>query len=372
MEFAIEREEFIRGLSRVQSIIEKRTTLPILSNVLLETKENGLQIVGTDLEVGIKGLFSAKIKDPGSITVPAKKLFEIIRELPEGEVLFKVVENDWVTINAGQAHFKLMGLVPDDFPILPDYEEETFFKLPTETLANLIEMVGHAIGSDETRPYLNGLFVHTVENGGKNFLRTVATDGHRLALSERELPEGEKIKVQPGVIIPKKGISELKKALDGDGDTILIAFTERNTIIKTGNMLFIIRLIDGDFPDYDSVVPKNNDKILTCSRDELFSALRRVSLLSEELGRGVKFELGKKSLKISCENPNLGEAHEEMAVTFDGDAFDIGFNARYFLDTLSTVKDEDVHLAFCDAFSSVLIKVPSEPGFLSVIMPMRL
>ena len=253
MEFAIEREEFIRGLSRVQSIIEKRTTLPILSNVLLETKENGLQIVGTDLEVGIKGLFTAEIKDPGSITVPAKKLFEIIRELPEGEVLFKVVENDWVTINAGQAHFKLMGLVPDDFPILPDYEEETFFKLPTETLAELIEMVGHAIGSDETRPYLNGLFIHTVENGGKNFLRTVATDGHRLALSERELPEGEKIKVQPGVIIPKKGISELKKALDGDGDNILIAFTERNTIIKTDNTLFIIRLIDGgglSAPDY--------------------------------------------------------------------------------------------------------------------------
>jgi len=373
MEFTIAKAEFIKGLSRIQSIIEKRTTLPILSNVLLETKGEGLQIVATDLDVGMKALYEARIEDPGSITVAAKKLFEIARELPDGDVSFKVLKsNDWVEIKAGHARFKMVALATDEYPILPDYDDQKYSEISSAALRSMIEKVVHAVGSDETRPYLNGVFFVTDKSGGKKVLRAVATDGHRLALSERDMQEGSDLVLEKGVIVPKKGISELNKILDGDDATIKVCFTERNAIFKKENSLFIIRLIEGDFPDYTSVVPKKNLRVMTCSRDEIFAALRRVSLLSEEMGRGVKFSLQKKNIEISCENPNLGEAHEEMVVSYEGEAFEIGFNARYFIDVLSVIKDEDVSMSFDEASSPVMIKSPSDPGFVSVIMPMRL
>jgi len=372
MEFNIAKAEFIKGLSRIQSIIEKRTTLPILSNVLLETKNGNLQIVATDLDVGLKALYEAKVEDPGSITVAAKKLFEIIRELPEGDVSFKVLKNDWVEIKSSHARFKIMGLATDEYPIIPDYEDEKFSEISSQALGDMIEKVAHAIGSDESRSYLNGVYFETKKMDGKIVFKAVATDGHRLALTEKEITDVSDLKIEKGVIVPKKGVFELKKILEGEDAPVKVCFTERNAIFKKDTCLFIIRLIEGEFPDYSSVIPGGNDQVLTCSRDELFAALRRVSLLSEELGRGVKLSMSKKHIEISCENPNLGEAHEEMSVSYDGKALEIGFNARYFLDALSVVKDEDVNLFFNDASSPVLIKAPSEAGFLSVIMPMRL
>ncbi|MCB9476919.1 MAG: DNA polymerase III subunit beta [Deltaproteobacteria bacterium] len=372
MELVIAKDEFVAGLSRVQSVIERRTTLPILSNVLLDAQKGGLMIVGTDLEVGLKGLYEAQVKKTGSITVASKKLFEIVRELPPGEVRLKLEDGDRVNIQAGKADFHILGLATDEYPILPDYKDEEFAKFPAADLSEMLEKVSGSIGQDETRVYLNGVYLETSDNGGKPVLRAVATDGHRLSLCERPLPDGSKLKVSPGVIVPKKGVGELRKALDGlDGD-IEIAFPERNLVVRAGGVLYIIRLIDGQFPEYGAVIPAGNNRVLTASRDELVSVLRRVALLSEELGRGVKFSLDKKILELSCENPNLGKASEEMAVTYDGEAFEIGFNARYFQDALGVVRDEDVNLAFNDAFSPVLIKSPSDPGFKAVIMPMRL
>jgi DNA polymerase III subunit beta len=372
MEFTIAKAEFIRGLSRIQSIIEKRTTLPILSNVLLETKGQSLQVVATDLDVALKASYEANIVDPGVITVGAKKLFEIVRELPDGEVSFKVVANDWVEIVGGAARFKIMGLATDEYPILPDYEDEKYSEISSAALSDMLEKVVHSIGSDEARAYLNGAYVETAEMNGKNFLRAVATDGHRLALCEKELGEGSDLDISRGVIIPKKGIFELKKIIEGEDVPVKVCFTERNAIVRKESLLFIIRLVEGEFPDYLSVIPKNNERTLVGSRDELYAALRRVSLLSEELARGVKFQIATKHLEVSCENPNLGEAREEMAVSYDGEAFAIGFNAKYFIDALSVVKDEDVNLSFNDASSPVIIRAPSDTGFLAVIMPMRL
>ncbi|MCZ7586871.1 MAG: DNA polymerase III subunit beta [Deltaproteobacteria bacterium] len=372
MDFTIQKDEFIKGLSRVQSIIEKRTTLPILSNVLLETRDNALQVVGTDLEVGIKGRCEASFKKKRLADGSGQKLFEIVREMPDGEIHFKTVEGNYAQITGGHVRFKIAGIAPDDYPILPDYQDESFFPLPVEDLADMLDKVIHAVGSDETRPYLNGVYFHTADAEGKKRLRAVATDGHRLALCDKALPDGSKFAVKPGVILPRKGVLELKKLLDGSADDLEICVSERNAIFRLGTTLVIIRLVDGDYPDYNTVIPKGNEKVITCSRDDLFAALRRVSLLTEDLGRGVRFSLRKKMIEVSCENPNLGEAHEEMAVSYDAEDFDIGFNARYFLDALGVVRDEDVNLSFGDAFSPVLLKTPSDSGFLSVLMPMRL
>ncbi|MCC6158781.1 MAG: DNA polymerase III subunit beta [Deltaproteobacteria bacterium] len=372
MEFVIAKDEFIHGLSRVQSVIEKRTTLPILANALLETKGDALRITATDLEVGVKGLHEAKVLDAGSITINAKKLFEIVRELPAGEVAVKVAANNSVEITSGRSRFRILGLPDEEYPILPDYENEKFEEIPASAIADMFEMVSHAVGADETRPYLNGVFLETGTLGDKSTLRAVATDGHRLAMCEKELPEGCGLSVKPGVIVPRKAVAELRKLVEGEDGNILIKVSERNVIVRKGAVLYIIRLIEGNFPDFSSVIPKNNQRVVTCARDDLHAALRRVAIMAEELGRGVRFSLAKKLLEVSCDNPNLGEAKEELTVGYDGEEFQIGFNARYFLDALAIIKDEDASLSFSDQHSPVLLRAPSEAGYQEVIMPMRL
>ena len=236
----------------------------------------------------------------------------------------------------------------------------------------MIEKVQHAISMDETRYYLNGVFLATIEKDGKKFIRMVATDGHRLAMADEELPEESKFDLPDGCIIPKKGVNELKKALSEVEGDASVCFKDRNIIVRCDNLLFIIRLIDEDFPQYNQVIPSGNDKVVKCSRDELQNSLRSVSLLSTETGKGVKLELMKNAVIISASNPELGEAKDELTVEYDDDEMEIGFNARYFLDILAVVPHEDVVLMLADKLSPGLIQVPDDPGFTAVIMPMRM
>jgi DNA polymerase-3 subunit beta len=372
MEFSIAKEVLLKGLAKTQSIIEKKNTLPILSNVLIEAKGDGIEILATDLEVGIKGKYEADLKSEGSITVGAKKLFEIVRELPNEKIEIKATDNNWLEIACGNARFKIVGLSSEDFPILQDYEDEQFHTLPAALLSEMIEKVQHAVSLDETRYYLNGVFMQTVEKDEGRFLRMVATDGHRLALMDRELPEGCSLEFADGCIIPRKGINELRKALSEFDDEAKICFKDKNLIVRGEGIQFVIRLIDDDFPEYSQVIPSNNDKKMSCSRDQLFGSLRRVSLVSTDLSKGVKFSAGKKKLEISSSNPDLGEAHEEMVVGYDDTEMSIGFNAKYFLDILNVIKDDDVVIELADELSPGMIKVPSDPGFTAVIMPMRI
>jgi DNA polymerase III subunit beta len=372
MEFTIEKEALIKGLGKTQSIIEKKNTLQILSNVLIEARGESVEFVATDLEIGIKGKYEAKIKTPGSVTVGARKLFEIVRELSDEEVNIKTRDNNWVEISSGKAKFNIVGLAADEFPTMLSYEDKDFFGFPSEMISEMIEKVQHAISTDETRYYLNGVYFLTVEKDEKPYLRMVATDGHRLGLTDRPVPEGSGFTLEKGCIIPRKGIVELKKALsDFDGEAQL-CFKDRNLIVKCDNLLFVIRLIDGEFPEYNQVIPAGNDRHITCSRDQIFGGLRRVSLLSSELNRGVKLSLSKKNLKISSSNPDVGEAEEEMAVVYEGEKMSVGFNARYFIDVLSVVRDEDVVIELADELSPAIIRTPSDPDYLAVIMPMRL
>ena len=373
MEFTITKETLIKGLGKTQTIIEKKTTLPILSNVLIETRgDEAIEIAATNLEVGIKGTYSAQVQERGSVTVAAKKLFEIVRELPESEIKFKALDNNWVEIACGKAIFKMVGLSSDDFPIIPSFDDETFHPLPAAMLSEMVERVQHAVSLDETRHYLNGVYFSTVESGGKQLARMVATDGHRLAMIDRELPDESEFKLEEGAIIPRKGISELRKAFAEIEDDVNICFKDRNIVAKTEDTLYLIRLIDGDFPEYSQVIPAGNDKMLNCSRDQLLGSLRRISLLSTELNKGVKFSLDKKVLELSSSNPELGEAKEELLVGYESDPMDIGFNARYFLDVLNVVGDEDVVIQLADELAPGMIKTPGDPGFTAVVMPMRL
>lgn len=372
MEFSVAKDVFLKGLSRVQSIIEKKTTLPILTNVLIDAKTDTIEILATDLTVGIKGQYDAQVKEKGSVTVGAKKLFEIVRELPEQEVTFKTLENNWVELTCGKAMFKIVGLPADDFPILPAYDTEEFFPLPSKTLSVMIEKVQHAISMDETRHYLNGMYFTTAEEDNKKLLRMVSTDGHRLAMVDREMDKESLFDLKAGCIIPRKGIQELRKAFGDSEDDAMICMKDRSLVVKTKTLLFIIRLIDGDFPDYTQVIPKGNERILVCPRDSLLGALRRISLISSEMTRGIKFTLKPKVLEVSSSNPELGEAKEEIVVTYESDEMKIGFNARYFLDVLSVINDEDVVIELADEMSPGIIKSPSDSGYLSVIMPMRL
>lgn len=372
MEFSISKDVFLKGLSKTQSIIEKKTTLPILSNILIEAKEGIIQLIATDLEVGVKGIYEAEVKEEGNITVAAKKLFEIVRELQNDTINVKKIENNRLEITSGAAQFKIVCLPADDFPILPTFEEGDFSKVPAQMFAEMIEKVQHATSLDETRYYLNGVFFQSVEKDDGKYLRMVATDGHRLALIDREMPKGVEFELSDGCIIPRKGINELKKALTEVDDDASFCFKDKNLVVRCDNLMFLIRLIDDDFPEYSQVIPENNERVLSCPRDDLYGSLRRVSVLSTDLSKGVKFSLKKKSLEISSSNPELGEAKEKMVVGYEDENMSIGFNAKYFLDVLGVIKDEDIIINLADDLSPGLIAVPSDPGFSAVIMPMRI
>jgi len=371
MQFKIAKEEFIQGLARTQSVIEKKSTLPILSNVLIDASGSTVTLVATDLEVGIRSVCEAEVKKEGQITVQAKKLFEICRELEGDTISFKAMPNDWVEVSGGAFSSKLVGLAADDYPVLPSTETEKEFTINGQVIADMIDKTQFAISTSETRYYLNGVFFLATKNKKERRLRMVATDGHRLSMCEKDLPEALNAEFD-GIIIPKKGVIELRKLLaEGDGD-VVIGIKDRNIIMRRNGVELIIRLIDGDYPDYEQVIPKKNESIATCSRDNLLSATRRVAIMATELNKGVKMALERGALDISCNNPNLGQAQERVSATYEGPGLEIGFNARYVLDVLNVINSEDVILEFSDQLSPCIMRAPGDQGYLAVIMPMRL
>jgi len=372
MLFSIEKEIFLKGLSRVQGIVEKRNTIPILSNVLIETDNDAIRLTATDLEVGMRAAYPAKISTAGKITVSAKKLYEIIKELPEQLITFKAKENCWIEISCGKSLFNIVGLSSDEFPHFPDANTEQMIPISGSLLNEMIEKTGFSISTDDTKYNLNGIYFRTVDEEGKNILRLVATDGHRLALAQRTVPTARIDELSQGVILPRKGIHELKKiAEESDGD-IRIGFMDNSAVVVRDNTVVIMRLVNGDFPDYNRVIPKQNEDIAVIGRDILLHALRRMAILSSEKSKGVKLQLKKDLLEISSSNPDVGDAREEMEVVYNGPEMVIGFNARYMIDILQALDNDKVKLAVRDNLSPGLITPDGDDGFLAVIMPMRL
>jgi DNA polymerase-3 subunit beta len=370
MEIKIPRTEILKGLSLVQSIVERKTTMPILANVLFEAKKKQLSITATDLEVGINCSYPADVLTEGKVTVHAKSLYDIVKELPDDTVHFKMKDGNWVEIKCGKSKFRIVGLSPEEFPELPTRGTGETRRTEAGTVREMIEKTAFAMSSDETRYNLNGVYTDlSCSEDGKTVLM-VATDGHRLSIVKREV--GAKWNFPKGGIVPRKGIMELKRLAESGDSPIDVWADKKHVIAYRDNTTLVIRLIDGQFPPYEQVVPKKSKRTVAVNRDELIHALKRVSVMSTDRSRGVKFSFSPGNLDISASNPDLGEAKEELTAEYKGESFEVGFNAKYFIDALTSIKDDQAVLQLGDETAPCVLASEYDKNFTHVIMPMRL
>jgi DNA polymerase-3 subunit beta len=368
MEIKAKRGDLLATLYWAQSIVERRNTMPILANALIDAQKGNIQLAATDLEVGVRGVVDGEVVKPGTLTINAKKLYEIIREIPTEQVQLKRLENDWVEIRSGKSLFKIVGMDAREFPQFPSFDAKGRATVPASLIRGMIERTIFAVSTDETRYSLNGVFV---EQGAAGSVRMVSTDGHRLAFEEQALGA---LGLSKGVILPRKGLGELRKLLEsGDEGAVSIGFKENMALVSKDKVDLFMRLIDGEFPDYTKVIPKGNPSHAKIEHVELLQALRRVSILSSERYKGVKLEFSQNSISISASNPDLGEAVEEIDAEYQGAPISIGFNARYILDVLGVLgNDGDVSIELKDELSPSVIRQAGSAGYLYVLMPMRL
>lgn len=373
MKLSIPKNELQRGLARLQSIVEKRSTMPILANVLLEASEESqsgvLALTATDLEVGIRSTHAAAVEVTGGITASAKKLYEIIRELPEETVHIAVLESAYLEIRCARAEFSLAGSTAAEYPSLPSFSSSHLVTIQAIILSEMIEKTMYAACLDETRYNLNGVYLEHLKDTEK--LRMVATDGHRLTYVDRLLGD-ESSEFPAGVIIPRKGLAELKRLLDED-DTgeFEIAFDGNSGIARKENVVLFIRLIEGEFPNYQQVIPRNVSQQVIINRDELIQAIRRVALLSAERSHAIRMDLNEGRLTLSSNNPDLGEAREDLDIDYAGAELSIAFNARYLMESLGVIHAKEIYLGFQDPLSPARIVPTDDDDTLAIVMPMR-
>ncbi len=371
MEFKIEKENFTRGLYRAQNIIEKKGTMPILLNVLIETLGNKVAITATDLEIGIKGLHPAEIITQGKATLSGKKIYEVIKELPEEKVSLKLKENQWVEIFSGKSFFNIMGLPADSFPSLPAFEEEGFVCAEARIFKEMIEKTIFSVSSDESRYNLTGVFFKQEGEGEEKKMKMVATDGYRLSMIDRSFKTEIK-GLENGILLPKKGLMELSKLLDEEGESVWIKIKGNNFIVKKEEVILIMRLLDAEFPDYRQVIPLKTKRCIKMKRNQILESLHRVSILSSEKTRGVKFLFSPDLLELSSYNPELGEAKEDLPVDYKGEDITVGFNSRFVLEVLNIMKSEDIVLEMEDGTSPAIIRPSNDEKHTCVVMPMRI
>ncbi|WP_213991245.1 DNA polymerase III subunit beta [Sodalis sp. dw_96] len=366
MKFIVEREHLLKPLQQVSSPLGGRPTLPILGNLLLQVAEDRLSLTGTDLEMEMVAQVAlSQPHEPGATTVPARKFFDICRGLPDGAEITVMQENDRMLIRSGRSRFSLSTLPATDFPNLDDWQSEVEFTLPQATLKRLIESTQFSMAHQDVRYYLNGMLFETE---GED-LRTVATDGHRLAVCS--MPVGQTLPTH-SVIVPRKGVMELMRMLDGGETPLTLQIGSNNIRARVGDYIFTSKLVDGRFPDYRRVLPKNPDKTLEAGCDVLKQAFARAAILSNEKFRGVRLYLSNDQLKITANNPEQEEAEEILDVSYQGTEMEIGFNVSYVLDVLNALKSEQVRLLLTDGVSSVQIEDCASQAAAYVVMPMRL
>ena len=368
MEIKAKRGDLLATLYWAQNIVERRNTMPILANALIDAQKNKIQLAATDLEVGVRGEVEGEIVKEGALTVNAKKLYEIVRETPADQVHVKRLENDWVEIRSGKSVFKIVGMDAREFPQFPKFDDQGQSTVNASLMRGMIERTIFSVSTDETRYSLNGVFLEEAD-GGK--VRMVSTDGHRLAFEEQSLGV---LGLGKGVILPRKGLGELRKLMENDDEgEISIGFKENMALVSKDKVELFMRLIDGDFPDYTKVIPQGNPNLAKIDHGELLQALRRVSILSSERYKGVKLEFSQNSVSISANNPDLGEAVEEVDAEYNGAPISIGFNARYILDVLGVLgSDGEIDIEMKDELSPSIIRKSANVGYLYVLMPMRL
>jgi DNA polymerase III subunit beta len=378
MELRIPVAELARAVSLMQGIVQRKNTMPILSHVLFEVTAGNdgagrLVLSATDLDVGMRTERACEAVQQGSVTIPARALADMVRVLPGPDVSLKRLPNQHVEVKSGRTKARLLALSADEFPQLPAYQDAAFVTLDATLLGDMVDKTLYAASTDETRYNLNGVYFEPNEQDGTIVM--VATDGHRLVRIERTFT-GAKFGLKGPVILPRKGLGELKRLLEGgDGTTpatVELGFKDNHVVARRGGTVLGMRLVDGQFPDYKQVIPKLADKVVRVSRQDLLDGLRRVSVLAADKTQPVKLSLGKDSLVVSCTNPDAGEISDDVPVEYAGQAIDIAFNARYLLEGLATLDDKNVLLKLTDNLSPGLIQGVDETRHLCVVMPMRL
>jgi DNA polymerase III subunit beta len=372
MKLTIERSDLLNALSQVQNVVERRNTIPILSNVLLQASKGELKLTATDLDIEAVDSADAKVSREGAVTAPAGTLFDVIRKLPAGaEIELETQpDNQRLVIRAGRSHFELPTLPASDFQTMSGDDGATAFSVDAKDFARLIDKTRFAISTEETRYYLNGVYLHGAKNeAGKAVLRTVATDGHRLALAEIKAPKGAES--LEGVIVPRKAVAEARRLVDGvDGD-IDVEVSDTKIVVRAGRAVLTSKLIDGSFPDYARVIPKGNDKKLVIDNKAFEAAVDRVSTVSAERSRSVKMSLSDGKLTLAVNHAETGAGNEELEAEYGSDAMEIGFNAKYLLDIAGQIEADTVEFMFNDPASPALVLDPSDDSARYVLMPLR-
>ena len=369
MEFKIKKAVFLKSLQRVQGVVERRNTMPILSNVLIETIDGKVNVMATDLEVFIKDSVEAEINKEGAVTINARKFFEIIKELPDENVDISVNKDSRVTIKGGKAKFNIMGLPSKDFPAFPLVDESKLEDINKEVLKEMVDKTSFAVSMDETRYNINGFLL---EKEGQK-IRMVTTDGHRLALVEKIDDLGFGAQENKSVLLPRKGMMEIRKLLEEEcKSNFKINITEKSAAMKKDDTLINIRLLEGEFPDYKKVIPENNDKTVMVNRNGLLASLKRVSILSADKIKGVNFKFSKNTLNLNSSNPDIGDATEEISTKYTETDVEIAFNASYMIDMLEAIEDESVEIRLKDSLSPGILSSSKTGDYTYIIMPMRL
>ncbi len=370
----VSKNELLEGLNSLQNITNKKGTLAILANVLIESSTNGIILTGTDLEVGSRLFVPAEIKEPGKLTLPSKKIFEIVRESSIGNIDLQETENSWAVIKAGLSTYNLAGIGSDEYPEFPEYEEDAFVSFEAHIFLDLIDKIIYSIASEQENIYsLTSVLFEKDKKGEQSYLRMISSDGHRLSIMEKDVAtDVDQLNINEITLIPKKGIQELKKFCE-NRDTIEISFEKKQMVVRDGEAVMVIRLKQGEFPQYRAIVDAVKlDNCLEISRIPFLESLKRINLFTEDIFHTIQLKIENGSMVLTSQNADLGNAKDEQNVIYSGDPLILGFNCRYFIETLQVMECDTVKAYINSNNSPCLMKSDDDKGFLSIIMPMQL
>lgn len=366
MKIEVQKEELYKKLSDIQNVVEKRDTISVLNHFLLTVRNDGSYITATDLENAIKEPINVHVYEEGSICIPARKFFEIVKEL-DGSIEIETLDSQWIRIKSGNSNFRLACLLPEDFPVWPSFEGDLEgIELPASLIKEMIDKTLYAAGESDTRYVLNSLLLHLRPGGD---LSVVGTDGHRLALLHRNIDI--KTKEEQKLIISRKAVSELRRFLIDDSKKVKITSGKNHILFNIDNIEFLTRLIDGTYPNYEQVIPKSNEKILITDRESMIRSLKRVSIMSKERSNAVRIDLSQDGITISASNPDMGEATEKMALQYNSSPMTLFFNARYIIDVLNAMSSDSVVFKFNEPLSPAVIMQSDREDYICIVMPMR-
>ena len=371
--FNIAREDLLRAIGAQQNITNKKGTMAILSNVLIEVEPSQIVFTGTDLEIGLKQSVPAEVFETGVLTLPAKKLFEVARESGSATIAFKEEEKNWVTITAGTSVYKLAGMVSDEFPQFPEYDDGAMVEIEGAVIGDLIDKTIFSIAQDKENMYsLTAALLQKIEEEGKTLLRIVSSDGHRLTIMNKEVENAAGLQLNPVTLIPRRGIQEIRRFTE-DRDTFFLGIEQKQAVLKSDDSLLVIRLMEGEFPNFENILEViYMDNVILINRIQFLESLKRINLFTEDMFHAIKLEINDNTMVLTSQNADFGSARDELSVEYSGAPLSLGFNCRYFIDTLQVMEAETIQAAISSDDSPCLITSEEDEGFLSIIMPMKL